>query len=340
MDESTLENHTLIIWNEKLAADLKIRVQATGIPPGKLLREQNDIPEGLDKNVLLSLLKGDNVKIPASYTEFLYMLCRKEVKDGANRRVRKDYVEIPQKKRQKISSEGIRTGVSIPKLLRLAKLDHINSKSIMSIATGNNVKGLEKDVDDVIIAYSKLKNSSVKKPGLGKNKDNRPLRSADLKWLLRVRDFTQILPGRIFEHCDNPPAFLKPQTISGWLNKGNNAKPTDVGWVIASSKELIQRALNGYEDLDVTALQDDNSPQSIREEEREWLMKVRNLTGILPRLVIEHSPEAPDHLSPAIISNWLNANCKARPNDVKWVLRACEAVLEKTLDILKASDSD
>lgn len=245
-----------IKWNKKQANDLKLRVQATKLPPSKLITKQDDLPAGLDITLFRALLNGYQSTVPAVYIEYLYDLCRKEAKaDQFIRSKRKTYIDIPKSKRQKILDEIERTGVSVYELLKYEGLKSINPQTVTQLAQGRQKTGAEADIDKVLELFAR--------------------RSEKKKVAIKI---------------------------------GHQLK-TDAYVVI--SRQDYQR-----------------------------LKYIQEHTGLLPgRIFALHEGATPEHLTPAMVSNWLNKeNSKAEQAHVAWVLQACEAVLEKVLDILKSPD--
>lgn len=124
------------------------------------------------------------------------------------------------------------------------------------------------------------------------------------------------------------PVGLSSSTVYNWIRKvSKSAKREHLDYVLGLWKTLPDnpnptgRYRNYRDELEPI------SPPHLRR-----LKKIQTYTGILPGRIFKHSDQVPKYLNANIVGQWLTVDgYKARPEDVAWVLKACDDLLMKAL---------
>ncbi|MFY0689059.1 MAG: hypothetical protein JXQ90_17950 [Cyclobacteriaceae bacterium] len=236
-------------WNRDLANDLKLAVQATKLPPRKLLDDCADIPEGLDKELLIALLGSFKGNVSKSHVDYIYAICQEKSKADQFVRIRKKkYTIIPQDKRDQILSEIQRTGVSISVLLKIAGLRNIAPNIVSKVANGKQQKALEADIDKVLELYALRPDKIIVTQAIYKKlaESYEPISEEHFIRLKKMNELG-LLPGNIFSIRKDIPEHLNAAMISSWINKEDQkANLKDVESVLTACEEILKEAL-GFE---------------------------------------------------------------------------------------------
>ncbi|WP_421896391.1 hypothetical protein [Marinoscillum sp.] len=124
------------------------------------------------------------------------------------------------------------------------------------------------------------------------------------------------------------PDGLSSAIVNNWLNqKALHGKEAYISFILSQWKKLPNKPLDKKP---LYSRKGDCEP--ISEKDLEWLKKVRDMTGVLPSRLFKYAEDVPEHLTPKIVSYWLNvAGYRAKPSDVEWVVKACVDLLERVL---------
>lgn len=337
-----------LLWGIQQAHELKKQVQNTKMTPSELLKSRDDLPENLNKSLLLSLLQGEPLSVSAHTVEYLYKICE-EYTQSDKFTDKSNITEIHQRDRDALKSEMNRTGLSLARIITINKHQHlISGDTLYRIANNRQKRCNVEHVKAVLEWYSKIPDkqektefqTAIKRP-LAKEEVRikhdliLPISEKDLSKLKKIHSNTGMLPSAIFKRLEAPD-HINAAMVSRWIRHPRKALPEDIKWLISSCEKLLVQALKSIpEDFENLS----NYPQSyltmlgpLRKQDVSSLLLIRDLTKILPSKLFDHVESIPPGLNSHEIRGWLNhRGRKAHPKHVIWVLKNCKQIIEETL---------
>jgi hypothetical protein len=162
--------------------------------------------------------------------------------------LRSEYIKITDEILEVIQNEINRTGRSPQAALRGKSEERkagLTSGIIYSWLRGASKSARAEHVEMALKLWKGLEENPDKKWRYKNYRDDlTPISDTDLEKLKIIREYTALLPSRIFDYCDNAPEHLNANIISLWLNvSGYKARENDVTWVINTCEELLEGAL-------------------------------------------------------------------------------------------------
>ena len=151
------------MWSKKKSDDLKRRIMRTGIPPSNFLKQGKDLPNGLDKKLLVALMSGHyegEVRIQIiEYLDKLLHEWKKLPKRGSDHRnpfIRRGYIYISPEIIEEIKDHIKRTGVSPKNLVAKCAIHSFSARTIEGWLYGQSKSTRKEYLDTALHGWRKL----------------------------------------------------------------------------------------------------------------------------------------------------------------------------------------
>lgn len=169
----------------------------------------------------MEILSGNKSIIPKPWFDYLESICEAEL-NKASKKVkvkrikRQAYVSIPDVKREKIKAEIERTGVWTSVLLKKHGRLDIDPRYIGRVISGQQIKGLEQDIDDIIDLYAMTDDLRESPERTSVQTEYRPVIDLEIQTIEHHIDHTGVSPTQLPKEAISGVRFY---TIRAWLIK-------------------------------------------------------------------------------------------------------------------------
>lgn len=131
---------------------------------------------------------------------------------------------------------------------------------------------------------------------------------------------------------DVVPAGLSSSSVYNWIQRrAKTARKNHLDFILEEWSKLPD---NPYANKRYKNYREGLEP--IDPENLRKLQAIRDMTGLLPSKIFTQTKDSPSYLNANIVNQWLCVDgYKARPEDVKWVLKASKQILNTCLETIK-----